>query len=83
MLAASFAALGLRDSAVAVWPAYRSRGGSAFEGWLLEASTLAELGQPARAESAFAQAAHLVPRDSAALARLAAVRSIVQGAQPH
>ena len=83
MLAASFAALGQRDSAFAVWPAYRSRGGSAFEGWLLEASTLAELGQPARAESAFAQAAHLVPRDSAALARLAAVRSIVQGAQPH
>ena len=81
MLAASLAATGLRDSAIAVWPAFRSRGGSPFQGWLLEASTLAELGQPARAESAFAQAAHLVPSDSTARARLAAVRSIVERAQ--
>jgi len=81
MLAASLAATGQRDSAIAVWPAFRSRGGSPFEGWLLEASTLAGLGQPARAESAFAQAAHLVPSDSTARARLAAVRSIVERAQ--
>ncbi len=80
MLAASFAALGWRDSAVAVWPAFRSRGGSAFDGWLLQASTLATLGEPVRAESAFVLAARAAPPDSISRARLGAVRAIVAAA---
>lgn len=80
MLAASFAALGWRDSAIAVWPAFRSRGGSAFDGWLLAASTLATLGEPAQAESAFVLAARAAPSDSIARARLGAVRAIVAAA---
>jgi len=80
MLAASFAALGWRDSAIAVWPAFRSRGGSAFDGWLLQASTLATFGAPAQAESAFVLAARVAPSDSIARARLRAVRAIVAAA---
>jgi len=81
MLAASFAALGWRDSAVAVWPAFRSRGGSAFDGWLLQASTLATLGEPAQAESAFALAVRAAPADSIAHARLGAVGAILAAAR--
>jgi protein O-mannosyl-transferase len=82
MLAASLVALGAGDSAVAVWPAYRSRGGSRFEGWLLEASTFAVLGWPARAAVALDSAARAAPGDSAANARIQAVRGIVAAA-PH
>jgi protein O-mannosyl-transferase len=82
MLAASFVALGETDSALAVWPAFRRRGGSAFESWLLESSTLAELGQPARAASALDSAAYVAPRDSTSLAKLQAVRRLVTSAGP-
>jgi tetratricopeptide (TPR) repeat protein len=80
MLAASFAALGERDSAVAVWPAFRTRGGSQFEGWLLEASTLATFDRAARAAVALDSAARTVPADSLSRARLQAVRAIVAAA---
>ena len=80
LLAASFAALGERDSAIAVWPAFRSRGGSPFEGWLLESSTLADLGQPARAAATLDSATRTAPSDSTSLARLLAVRSLVTAA---
>ncbi len=82
MLAASFAALGEPDSAVAVWPALRSRGGSRFEGWLMEASTLAAVGRPAPAVAALDSAAEAAPADSVSRARLQAVRAIVAAA-PH
>jgi len=77
LLAASFAALGERDSAIAVWPAFRNRGGSPFAGWLLESSTLATLGQPARAAATLDSATRAAPSDSTSLARLQAVRSLV------
>ena len=82
MLAASYAALGQGDSALAVWPAFRRRGGSAFEGWLLEASTLAALGRPVPAAAALDSATRFASADSVARARLRAVRAIVAGA-PH
>jgi len=80
MLAASFAALGECDSAVAVWPAFRSRGGSSFEGWLLQASTLATFGQSALAAAALDSASRAAPADSASQARLQAVHGIVAAA---
>ncbi len=80
MLAASFAALGEPANAVAVWPAFRSRGGSRFEGWLLEASTLATFGQAARAAAALDSATEALPADSTSGARLRAVRAIVAAA---
>ena len=81
MLAASFAALGEHDSAVGAWPAFRRRGGSRFEAWLLEASTLATFGQAARAAAALDSAALAAPADSASRARLQAVQSIVASAR--
>ncbi len=80
LLASSFMALGEGDSAVAVWQSFRRRGGSPFEGWLLEASTLASLGDRARAASALDSAMRLAPRDSVAITRLDAVRALL--AQP-
>jgi tetratricopeptide (TPR) repeat protein len=81
MLAASFASLGERDSAVAAWPAFRDRGGSRFEGWLLEASTRATFGQVAPAAAALDSAAATVPADSSSQARLRAVQAIVAAAR--
>jgi tetratricopeptide (TPR) repeat protein len=80
LLAVSFAALGERDSAIAVWPAFRRRGGSPFAGWLLEASTLADLDQPVRAAAALDSAARVAPSDSTSAARLEAVRALVSAA---
>ena len=80
LLAASFAAVGERDSAIAVWPAFRRRGGSLFAGWLLESLTLADLNQPARAAAALDSAARIVPSDSVSIARLQAVRALVAAA---
>ncbi len=80
MLAAGFVALGLKDSALAVWPAYRRRGGFPFDGWLLEASTLAAVAEPGRARAAYDSAAHYAGADSTAAARLAQVRSLVEKA---
>jgi hypothetical protein len=81
MLAASFASLGERDSAVAAWPAFRDRGGSRFEGWLLEASTRATFGQVAPAAAALDSATVTVPADSSSQARLRAVQAIVAAAR--
>jgi hypothetical protein len=77
LLAACFVALGEPDSALAVWPVFRSRGGSAFEGWLLEASTLAAVGQPARAAAALDSAVRRAPPDSVAASRLVEVRGLI------
>jgi len=77
-LAASFVALGERDSALAVWPAFRGRGGSPFEGWLLEASTLAAVGQAARASAALDSAARQAPSDSVIALRLNEVRRLIE-----
>jgi len=77
-LAASFVALGERDSALAVWPAFRDRGGSPFEGWLLEASTLATVGRKALASAALDSAAKLAPSDSVSAMRLNEVRRLVE-----
>lgn len=82
MLAASFMALGAGDSALAVWPAFRLRGGSRFEGWLLEASTLAALHQPERARVALDSAARWMPADSAARGRIEEVRALIGSAKP-
>lgn len=81
-LAASFVALGERDSALAVWPAFRRRGGSLFEGWLLEASTLAAVGQPARASAALDSAAGRAPSDSATTLRLNEARRFIEQSRP-
>ncbi len=80
MLAASFVALGLKDSALAVWPSFRRRGGAPFDGWLLDASTLAAVAEPERARAACDSAARYAGADSTARARLAAVRSLVENA---
>jgi tetratricopeptide (TPR) repeat protein len=77
-LAAGFVAVGEPDSALAVWPAFRSRGGSPFEGWLLEASTLAAVGQAARASAALDSAARVAPTDSLSAARLTGVRRLIE-----
>jgi len=71
-------ALGERDSALAVWPAFRDRGGSPFEGWLLEASTLATVGRKALASAALDSAAKLAPSDSVSAMRLNEVRRLVE-----
>jgi tetratricopeptide (TPR) repeat protein len=77
-LAASFVALGQADSAVAVWPAFRGRGGSRFEGWLLEASMLAALRQPDRAAAALDSATASATPDSASALRLSEVRRLIE-----
>lgn len=82
-LASSFAALGQRDSALAVWPAFRRRGGSAFGGWLGEASLLAAFGENVRAGAALDSAARLSPPDSASRAALNAVRILRGASTPH
>ena len=80
MLAASWMALAQPDSALAVWPAYRGRGGSRFEGWLLEASTLAASRSPDRARVALDSAARYAASDSSAPRRLAEVRALFEKA---
>jgi tetratricopeptide (TPR) repeat protein len=81
MVAASFLALGERDSALDVWPQFRRRGGSFFEGWLLEASTLAAAAQPERARAALDSAARWVPPDAASRSRLRDVQALVERAE--
>jgi hypothetical protein len=71
-------ALGQADSAVAVWPAFRGRGGSRFEGWLLEASMLAALRQPDRAAAALDSATASATPDSASALRLSEVRRLIE-----
>ena len=77
MLAASYVALGEPDSAVAVWPAFLGRGGSPFDGWLLEASTLTAAGQPGRARAALDSAVQHAASDSTAPRRIREVRGLI------
>ena len=81
MLAASFMALSRPDSALAVWPAFRSRGGSPFDAWLLEAATLAAARDPARARTALDSAVRYAASDSTAPRRIAEVRALVENAR--
>jgi hypothetical protein len=82
MLAASFMGLGASDSALAVWPAFISRGGSRFEAWLLDASTLAAAGSPEQARAALDSAARYAAADSAAPERIAEVRALIEKGSP-
>jgi len=66
VLAGSFAALGERDSAIAACADFRRRGGSSFEGWLLQSSLLAGFGDSAAAAAAVDSARRASPADSAA-----------------
>ncbi len=81
MLAASFVALGERDSALAVWPAFEERGGSLFERWMLSATTWTALGNADSARAALDLARSLVPSDSLSHQRLAWAEAVV-GAAP-
>ena len=83
MLAASYMALAEADSALAVWPAFRRRGGSPFEGWLLEASTLAAAEEPERARAALDSAVRHAAADSTAPPRLEEVRALIEKAGRH
>jgi tetratricopeptide (TPR) repeat protein len=77
MLAASYVALGMPDSALAVWPAFLARGGSRFDRWLLGSVTLATIGQRPAALTALDSATAHLPRDSMALQRLERARAEV------
>jgi Tfp pilus assembly protein PilF len=81
MLAAAFVALGERDSALAVWPAFEERGGSVFERWLLSSTTWSALGEADSARVALGRARSLLPPDSLAHERLAWAEAVV-GASP-
>ena len=83
MLAASYVALGEPDSAVAVWPAFLGRGGPPFDGWLLEASTLAATGRSERARSALDSAIQHAASDSTAPRRIREVRALIGNPERH
>ncbi len=83
MLAASHLALHSGDSALAVWPSFRGRGGSPFEGWLLEASTFAALSQPLRAQAALDSATARAGEDSVSRTRVRQVRILIERATGH
>jgi hypothetical protein len=78
LLASAYVQLGEGDSALAVWPAFVGRGGSRFEAWLLDASTLAVTGLPERAQSALDSAARYAPADSNSQRRLAEIRALIR-----
>lgn len=84
VLAASFVALGQRDSALAVWPAFGARGGRSFERWLYQASTYAAVGMPDSARLAFDSAMVRAPTDSIARLQIQEARRILRaaGARP-
>lgn len=77
MLAASYLALRMPDSALAVWPAFLGRGGSRFDRWLLGSVTLATIGQGQAALTALDSAVANLPRDSIAVRRLGEARAEV------
>lgn len=79
MAAAAFVALGLPDSAHAVWPAFEARGGAPFDAWLLRAATFAATSHPDSARQALERAQRLVPDDSTARRRLAQTRGLIEG----
>lgn len=74
MLASSYVALGMRDSAIAVWRSFGRRGGSRFERWLLAASTFAAVGMPDSGWAAFDSATVGAPTDSTSRLQIRAVR---------
>lgn len=82
VLAASFVALGQRDSALAVWPAFGGRGGRHFERWLYQASTFAALGTLDSARMAFDSALVGAPTDSIARMQIQEAREILRGRAP-
>jgi len=77
MLASSYLALGMPDSALAVWPAFLARGGNRFDRWLLGSVTLAATGHGPEALRALDSAVAWLPRDTIAARRLGEARSEV------
>ena len=73
MLAASYVALGMRDSAIAVWRAFGRHGGKRFDRWLLAASTFATVGMSDSGWAAFDSATAGAPTDSTSRAQIRAV----------
>ena len=79
ILAAAFLALDQPDSARAVWPAYRRRGGSPYLGWLYGSSTFAAVRMLDSARMAFDSAAAHAPADPSARADLGRLRALIGG----
>jgi tetratricopeptide (TPR) repeat protein len=79
ILAAAFLALGQPDSARAVWPAFRRRGGSPYLGWLYGSSTFAAVRMLDSARMAFDSAAAHAPADPSARADLGRLRALIGG----
>ena len=79
ILTAAFLALDQPDSARAVWPAFRRRGGSPFLGWLYGSSTFAAVRMLDSARLAFDSAAVHAPADPNARADLGRLRALIGG----
>ena len=77
VLAAAYLALERPDSARAVWPAYRRRGGSLYLGWLYGASTFAAVRMLDSARIAFDSAAAHAPAEGSAQADLGRLRALI------
>jgi tetratricopeptide (TPR) repeat protein len=76
-LAAAYLAAGEPDSANAVWPAYRARGGEVFLGWLYASSTFVASGKQPLAWAAFDSATAHAPDDPSARAQLGRLRALI------
>lgn len=81
LLAAAFRALGQRDSALAVWPAFERRGGRRFERWLYAASTHLAFGEPGAARAAFDSALVGLPQDSLVMSQLREAQALLRQAR--
>jgi tetratricopeptide (TPR) repeat protein len=79
ILTAAFLALDQPDSARAVWPAFRRRGGSPYLGWLYGSSTFAAVRMLDSARMAFDSAAVHSPGDPNARADLGRLRALIGG----
>jgi hypothetical protein len=79
VLAAAYLALDRPDSARAVWPAFRRRGGSPYLGWLYGSSTFAAVRMLDSARMAFDSAAIHAPADPSARADLGRLRALIGG----
>lgn len=77
-LAAAFLAAGQPDSACAVWPAYRARGGSTFLGWLYASSTYVAAGRTVLAWAAHDSATAHAPDEASARANLGRLRALIE-----
>ncbi len=78
LLVASFLRVGQTDSALAVWPALRSRGGRPFDVWLLAAATSWATGRYGESLAALDSAAAILPDDTVSHRRLAEARRAFQ-----